>query len=254
MSWRAPAARALASGTQAMDLTIAGAGDPTWGIEELGVKLEAPFAKMAAVLLKNGIREVHGSIRFVSSSTRWDSDELPPGWYERDLMTCDGALPHAFNLALNCATLVVGDLAHARWSQVGVPTPVRLALVPGLKTRLRAERDGRGYVITGTWKQGAAPVRLALPIRDTSEWARRLMLRALSKAKIRVIPGIPSPTRARAGRRKIRGASVSAASRDPQASSQTQPQSDRTGSHDRDGRGREPAGLRQRPIAGRRCA
>jgi D-alanyl-D-alanine carboxypeptidase/D-alanyl-D-alanine-endopeptidase (penicillin-binding protein 4) len=188
LSWNPTARKGVVT-----NLTVIGSGDPSWGLRSLKQTLSTPFDRMAKLLVRAGVREIQGEIRFASSGAEWESEALPQGWYPRHLLTCDGALPRAFNLALNCAKLRITEVRgqngalHARWELPGVPTSVRLAIVAGTVTQLRAERDGRsGYVIEGTWAKGTSPRLVSLPIWDTAEWSRRLLVPALRANGIHV--------------------------------------------------------------------
>lgn len=168
---------------QVTDLTVSGAGDPSWGV--------ATFDQLATLLVQSGVRGVHGVVRFASPDSRWNSEAFPIGWSEQDRVTCDGALPQAFNIALNCATLVIRNPARAEWLQAGVPTPVRLKLAAGAHTALSVERESRGILISGTWAAGAETRSIALPVYDSAEWGRRLLIAALQRKNIPITPAPP---------------------------------------------------------------
>jgi D-alanyl-D-alanine carboxypeptidase/D-alanyl-D-alanine-endopeptidase (penicillin-binding protein 4) len=193
LSWRE-----IAPGI-ATELVMTGSGDPTWGADEFDAKKGLPFAhvfdEMAKQLAQAGVREVRGDLRLVSPSRAWDDESMPPGWQPLDLVTCDGALPHAFNVSLNCAALVVRDADHAAWlgPELAKAAPLRTRLARGDKTSLHAVRDGAGYVIQGTWAPGTEPRRLALPVPDPTTWAHALLVRALVAAKIKVVAAEPAP-------------------------------------------------------------
>jgi D-alanyl-D-alanine carboxypeptidase/D-alanyl-D-alanine-endopeptidase (penicillin-binding protein 4) len=173
------------------DLIVVGSGDPTWGVARFETGLRARLDQIAGQLFKSGVREIHGAIRFVAADSRWDDVTAPPGWTAADQLTCDGALPHAFNLSLNCATLVISDLTHAHWREEGVPTPVQLSLAAGAKTSVRAEVSGAGYRVSGTLAADSEPLTTYLPIADTAGWALGLFRGALVAAGIRVLESQP---------------------------------------------------------------
>jgi D-alanyl-D-alanine carboxypeptidase/D-alanyl-D-alanine-endopeptidase (penicillin-binding protein 4) len=177
------------------DLRVFGSGDPSWGVPELGEGLRSRLDAFAARIRADGVREIRGPIRFVAADERWDALPIPPGWDEEDRTSCYGVMAQAFELQLGCATFVVTSPTRGHWKEPGVPTSVTLAIGAGTETALTIGRARPGdlapataFVIRGTWKAGAGPVEVQLPVNDSKAWAAALFARALAAAGIRLVP------------------------------------------------------------------
>lgn len=184
IEWRRPVAGAPG---KVSDLTIVGSGDPSWGMPEWNETPITRFEQIAQILHDQGVQEIHGGIRFAAAGRAWDEVGPRIGWLEQDLVTCEGAYPHAVNVSLNCATYVVEDPSESYWSDPAIDLPVKLDLDYGSKTVLRPELDGEGFRIRGTWADNTPATEIRLPIRHPREWAERLLEAALESRGIRIV-------------------------------------------------------------------
>jgi D-alanyl-D-alanine carboxypeptidase/D-alanyl-D-alanine-endopeptidase (penicillin-binding protein 4) len=177
------------SATGAAAVTIVGAGDPSFGLEERGEKLRDRFDLIAQALRDAGVATIRGDVAAVASDARWNAISFPEGWKPDDASSCDGALAQAFNLSLNCATLKIVAPTKYAWAAEGLAFPVRLSIKPGPGTNLSVHFDGTAYRVEGTMAKDASPQSFTLPIHDTRAWAAALLHNALAAKGIRFVPG-----------------------------------------------------------------
>jgi D-alanyl-D-alanine carboxypeptidase/D-alanyl-D-alanine-endopeptidase (penicillin-binding protein 4) len=195
-------------------LTLVGSGDPSWGIAELGENARTRIDAFVKELKARGVSEVLGQVHLISNDPRWDALSYPQGWNVASAsVTCDGALAQAFNLRANCAVFKVSSPAGGRWQgqwdDADIPIPVSLNIREGSQTALqvRAAFSGSeistemssemfgiasGFVVSGTWANGAWPQAFALPINDVSGWVKNLLIRSLAENGIRYNPASSS--------------------------------------------------------------
>ena len=128
-------------------------------------------------------------MRIAASDARWNGIRFPEGWKPEDSASCEGALGQAFNLALNCATLLVSSPTSASWESQSLAAPIRLEIRSGSSTQLTARYKSSFFLIDGTWKAGTPIQRLRLPVFDTRPWVASLLREALIAKGIRVVPG-----------------------------------------------------------------
>jgi D-alanyl-D-alanine carboxypeptidase/D-alanyl-D-alanine-endopeptidase (penicillin-binding protein 4) len=187
IEWRNPFPR---DEDKISDLTILGAGDPSWGMADWNETIRMRFDQIAQTLKDQHVREVHGAIRLAAQDPRWENVAPPVGWLEGDLGQCEGALPQAFNIQLNCATLVVESPSESHWKEEGLSAPVKMGVEWGNETHLRVEREGEGYRVVGTWVADGTPVYFSVPVHNTADWAEHLLTRALEAKGIRILPRV----------------------------------------------------------------
>lgn len=179
----------------AVELELVGSGDPSWGMSEFGEGTRSRVDAMVEALAAQGVREVRGELDVRSSDARWDLIRYPEGWLPEDYGVCYGALAQAFNLRINCATLVLEStrpgLVSASWREEGVPIPVRLEVASGRETALEVVSVdapgavGQSYVVRGTWRPRSGPVELVLAVHDVRTWVRNLLGHSLAEHGIR---------------------------------------------------------------------
>ncbi|HEY8280061.1 MAG TPA: D-alanyl-D-alanine carboxypeptidase/D-alanyl-D-alanine-endopeptidase [Bdellovibrionota bacterium] len=176
----------------AAGLTIIGAGDPSWGLSELGEGLTDRLTTIAQRLKESGIHTVEGAPRAVAADARWNKIEIPEGWKSDDTSSCMGALGQAFNLNVNCSTYKVNNARSGSWQGAGISFPVVLRLREGSSTsvsaRLASLEGSWAYLVEGSFRTGGAPVSLSLPVYDTKPWVAALFQRALEAKGIRIQP------------------------------------------------------------------
>ncbi|OFZ55221.1 MAG: D-alanyl-D-alanine carboxypeptidase/D-alanyl-D-alanine-endopeptidase [Bdellovibrionales bacterium RIFOXYC1_FULL_54_43] len=173
------------------ELTLIGNGDPSWGMIEHGEDLRTRVDQIAAALVDEGVFEIRGEISVIAGDPRWDQLRYPEGWSPEDITACYGALAQAFNMNINCATLVVTASNRAFWAEEGVPIPVELKIREGGWTSLHVSAANqrtsvaKSFVVSGTWAKGSSPRQFVLPVHDTKAWVRNLLLSALKEKGIR---------------------------------------------------------------------
>jgi len=175
--------RQAASGI-AYDVRIIGSGDPSWGLKELGDHPRGPLDKIAQALFDQGVREIHGGIRFQAADSRFDKTNSPRGWEEEDATDCGGSLAQAFNLSANCASFKLNGPREGAWETIGLDIPVELQISSGRETRLstkliRSSPVVYKYVIEGTWAPGQSPKNIFLPIHNPRAWIQTLFQHSL---------------------------------------------------------------------------
>lgn len=188
VQWNRASAKDPSSITQ---LTIFGAGDPTWGLSEFGETITTRVEKIAAHLAQSGVKQVVGPIEMKPADRRWGYLRYPDGWHRVDHSACYGALGQAFSLQGNCATLVITSASQAAWKEYGVPQLFRLDLEIGAENDFTVEEDPRaGFIVRG--KVSSAGAVVYLPIRRLDLWIKNLFTRALSQRGIKLVPTPPA--------------------------------------------------------------
>jgi len=170
------------------DVYLQGSGDPNLVTEDL--------MALASELHARGVRRITGGV--VVDSTRFDQDELPPGFDQKDELASYRAPSSATSVNFN--TFVVRAAPGANVGDaalVGLDPPVGgIALtntattVAGRKRKLFADVDGSGPTvkieIRGTMGEDASAARYRYPITNPSRHAGEVLLHALKKQGIRV--------------------------------------------------------------------
>lgn len=172
----------------AYGVTIVGAGDPSWGMSEYGENLTTRVKAIAAEMHSRKVRSIQGPIRARANDPRWLIRNVPQGWKDEDLTTCDGARAEALNNDINCAKLIIRSLNTSRWESAELTAPVRLKLTYGQATGLSVQRSDDGFLIQGTLNHGSPRTELYLPVPKATGWVLRLLGSAIYSAGI-VIDG-----------------------------------------------------------------
>lgn len=170
------------------DVYLQGSGDPNLVTEDL--------VALASELHARGIRRITGGV--VVDSTRFDKDELPPGFDQKDELASYRAPSSATSINFNTFVVraapgaKVGDAALVGLDpRVGGVTLTNTATtVAGHKRKLFAdvEPDGTGVKIEirGTIGENAAPAKYRYPVVSPSRNAGEVLLLALKQQGIKV--------------------------------------------------------------------
>jgi len=170
------------------DVYLQGSGDPNLVTEDL--------VALASELHARGIRRITGGV--VVDNTRFDKDELPPGFDQKDELASYRAPSSAASINFN--TFVVRAAPGAKAGDaalVGLDPPVggvaltnTATTVAGRKAKLFAdvEPDGTGVKIEirGTIGEDASATKYRYPIVDPSRNAGEVLLFALKQQGIKV--------------------------------------------------------------------
>ena len=170
------------------DVYLQGSGDPNLVTEDL--------MSLASELRARGVRRITGGV--VVDSTRFDRDELPPGFDQKDELASYRAPSSATSVNFN--TFVVRAAPGAKAGDaalVGLDPPVAgisltntATTVAGRKRKLYADvvPDGTGVKIElrGTIGEDASAARYRYPIVSPSRHAGEVLLYALKKHGIKV--------------------------------------------------------------------
>lgn len=181
-------------GVLAGDLVLFGRGDPALASPGTGSPFrEDPLEAMAARLEALGVRTVQGDL--VGDDSFFAGPPYGPGWEWEDLGHAYGAEPTALTVHHGTVDLWAypapapgrpcflfaqpghGLFAFDNRTCTGPARPVRAERRPGEET----------IRVTGALPPGAAPVRLAAPVRDSARFAAQLLARALARHGIRVL-------------------------------------------------------------------
>ncbi|MGH1343120.1 MAG: D-alanyl-D-alanine carboxypeptidase/D-alanyl-D-alanine endopeptidase [Nannocystales bacterium] len=176
------------------DIYLVGSGDPNLVTEDL--------AALASELHARGIRRITGGI--VVDSSRFDRDELPPGFDQKDELASYRAPSSATSVNFN--TFLVraspgakaGDAALVGLDPAvgGIALTNTATTVPGRGRKLFADVESAGsgmkIEIRGTIGEDASSGRYRYPIADPSRNAGEVLLHVLKKQGIKV------------GRRKVK--------------------------------------------------
>lgn len=187
----------VAPGTAA-NVRLLGNGDPSWGLEELNEAAGNRIEQIADKFVAMGITKISGSIYVGGADTRWGNNQ-PAGRESSDDYSCYGAPAQAFNINLNCSTLVVSSPNSASWMDLGVATPVSLNLRYAKTNNISLVKRGDGYFVSGTIRKGAK-FSYRIPVLGTSGWVKNLFIRAL---KARGVTSEVSPVEATGQRQQI---------------------------------------------------
>jgi serine-type D-Ala-D-Ala carboxypeptidase/endopeptidase (penicillin-binding protein 4) len=187
-----------ANGKEAYGLQILAVGDPSWGLSELGEGWRTRLDGIARELKSRGVEVVYGDVSAAPLDPRWNQLGYPMGRTEGDKTVCYGALPRAFNVSINCASLVVRGPNDVRWAQEGME---HVQIVSDIQFGNRNAPyicqpfdTPVNYVrVCGSWKRGSTrSVTLGTSVYDTSAWVRGLFEGSLKRAGIRLERGTES--------------------------------------------------------------
>jgi D-alanyl-D-alanine carboxypeptidase/D-alanyl-D-alanine-endopeptidase (penicillin-binding protein 4) len=176
----------------ARNLKVYSDGDPQVGPKRL--------VEVAQRIKAMGITKLMGQLTLISNDPRKDQAAPPAGMDDDDNVSCFSARAHAFNFSRNCASLQVGGVNDAKWSNANLKTQVALDLTTGKQRRLTvvpefAELEALiGYAIKGIWAPGSVE-EFDLPVADTKAWFGNSLLSELHKQGVdvsEVTPVLPS--------------------------------------------------------------
>lgn len=182
----------------AYELSIIGAGDPSWGAKVYGETFTTRLDSFAKSLRDIGIKKIKGPILFKSADPRWDGLKPAEGWQPMDLVYCYGTLPEVFNLNFNCEVFKVQSAKSGVWSNPYITTPVSVQLTETTTeaTALALVRGKNGFIIQGKLKKGETPL-IEIPIRSVSGWMSGLLRASLKTKGLKVDPAVViTPTNA----------------------------------------------------------
>ena len=179
---------ALSGSVISGDVYLEGSGDPNLVTEDL--------VAIAAELHARGIRRITGGVTV--DNTRFDKDELPPGFDQKDELASYRAPSGAASVNFN--TFVVRAAPGAKVGDaalVGLDPPTggvaltnTATTVVGHQAKLFADvepdRTGVKIEIRGTIGEGASPTTYRYPIVDPSRNAGEVLLFALKQQGIKL--------------------------------------------------------------------
>lgn len=183
------------NGGVASDMVVVADGDPTVGIDTFRAGAPKRMEEIALALKARGVRDVQGSIQFVSVDPRLDVSVSIPGLSTEDASECYAARSLGFNYHENCAGLRVSTKGVFAWP--GMMTAdgfeSNVALRPGertdlmLEAALSADRLVRGFRLSGTYGGSLNKARTVnLAVGHSGAWYATAMLGALRANQISV--------------------------------------------------------------------
>lgn len=179
------------------NVTIFGAGDPSWGAAEFQETATSRFEELGEYFRSIGVRKIVGPLNFVSLRTdleRRKRKQFPStGWLDRDLGACYGlgAVPDAFNHRLNC--MKISFPRTTKTKQMTAPSGDTFTLRVNAKLtgpdgpgREAYWSDDRSELrIEGVLEAGATQtMNVALPQELTIAWLESSLRSALAQKAI----------------------------------------------------------------------
>ena len=186
----------LADGTLSGNLIVVGRGDPTISGRFFADSVTYVFDRMAADLVRRGVRRVSG--RLIGDTSYFDDQLVGGGWEAGNLLWWYGARPSALSFNDNVVTVEVRPGSYA-----GAPAEVRflphsdaLTVVNrvvtsgrrgGRSVGIRRRADLGGYEIWGRVPVGARAVHHVVAVDDPPAYALSVLRDRLERAGIEVV-------------------------------------------------------------------
>lgn len=172
----------------AVDVTVVGSGDPTWGMEEFGETYLTKAEQIAELLKQQGVVKIIGDVNVQSNDSRFDAIHYPEGWMDGDRVAYVGGLPQSFNLQINATEWVIDSITKGHFIEKEVPTEMSLDLKYGSETDLNFTAintdnvDSYGFSVSGTVKKSDLPIRqIYLPMNRVKDWFTALLRSKMSE-------------------------------------------------------------------------
>lgn len=183
----------LGSSGQASHVVVAADGDPTGGVTAFEAGAPDRMRDIAQALKARGVREITGTVTFVSSDPRLDTPAFAAGIPQTDMRECYGALTTAFNHKQNCVLAKIDPRGGFTWenNDAGNFVETKIEAQAGsksslqLETVLSADRGLRGYVLSGTYNSAKPKIlQMRLPVANAATWYASSLLQSLRENQI----------------------------------------------------------------------
>ena len=204
------------------DLNLLGAGDPSFGTNDLPYRLSASsspsndLAQLADQLLAKGLRHITGDV--IGNDQLFTHEPPPQGWAAEDLLWDYGALPSALSIADNEVAVTIrpstpgtgSDLPESVTiaqltpfftidNQLTTVTPKSHPLGVGIATE---DATPRTLEVFGTIASGSSPIVEHIAINDSAQYAAEALRDLLQQRGVTIdgqaralhtLRGVPEP-------------------------------------------------------------